>query len=454
MADLSKYLTTTISQEGVNKFDNVTRTLGVKSMYLKYSFWIIGLIVVVCLIIVIYDYVIAPRFNWPTVFLTTSSAPKNSSTNSMSVDLSSWTPYIPSFDIDPDQILYITRATYGPNDSSAIDVTSTIEKMIKNYTHIKPFTIDPSTIDPSVTTANNELKVTYQYGAATSTLRTDIMNDGDQFILTESPPPPSSTGDKDQSINAPIPPIITKLYYWLYGGGSGNLAPHFHDATKSVTIAGTDAPLSAKNTGMYGMQWWMYVKDWNYGYGKQKTILKRPDVTSSNIFNPNISLDATDNTMKISISIFPNDHTTSAKNSPAPSGYSGVSDDVFTCKVDDIPLQTWFSVSMTVFDKNLDIYINGKLVKSCLISGVPKPCVGDILLSPNGGFSGYICDFYHFPRMLNPEDALKFYKDGSACKDMTFNTLSGVSPSSAATGYSIKFGVYDTVGKVVQEYTF
>jgi hypothetical protein len=197
------------------------------------------------------------------------------------------------------------------------------------------------------------------------------------------------------------------------------------------------------------MQWWMYIKDWNYGYGKEKSVLTRSDTTSGSIMNPNITLGATDNNLRVSVSIFPSDDS-NAKNAPAPAGHSGVADDVFVCEVSDVPLQTWFSVSLTVFDKNLDIYIDGKLVKSCLISGVPKPCVGDIQISPKGGFSGYICDFYHYPRMLVPSDASTFYNAGTTCKNKT----PSASPTTVATGYSVKFGVYDPVGKEVQEYTF
>ena len=48
------------------------------------------------------------------------------------------------------------------------------------------------------------------------------------------------------------------------------------------------------------------------------------------------------------------------KSTPAPAGHSDFTDDVFTCEVPNIPLQTWFSVSATVFGRNLDVYIDRK----------------------------------------------------------------------------------------------
>jgi len=232
---------------------------------------------------------------------------------------------------------------------------------------------------------------------------------------------------------------------------SGDLLNVIHDATTSVMVPATSAPLSSENQGSYGFQWWMFIQDWNYGYGKEKDVVIRTDPTNNAVMNPRVSLHPTDNTLKFSISIFPKDDK-SSKNEPAPAGTNGeATDDVYTCEVTNIPLQSWFSLSMTVFSRNLDIYIDGKLVKSCLLPGVPKPAVGNIMLTPNGGYSGYMCNFYAYPRMLTPGDALNFFSAGTPCQNQTPSPSSGLSK---ATGYSVKIGVYDTVGKEVQEYTF
>jgi hypothetical protein len=265
-----------------------------------------------------------------------------------------------------------------------------------------------------------------------------------------APAPPST--DKatppPQQSEAPEPPLLKKLYHSVFGNSSGDLAPSFHDASTTSIIKGSQAPLSAEREGGYGMQWWMYVKDWNYGYGKPKSVIKRPDSTNGAVMNPSISLHPTDNSLQVSVSVYPATEGGSGKAQPAPAGHSGSSDDVFVCEVTDIPLQTWFSVSVTVFGRNMDIYIDGKLVKSCFLSGVPKPAVGDIQLTPDGGFSGNICNFYHYPRMLTPADALTFWSAGTPCRNQT------TTGKSSATGYSVKFGVYDSLGKEIQEYAF
>jgi hypothetical protein len=221
------------------------------------------------------------------------------------------------------------------------------------------------------------------------------------------------------------------------------------DGSSTTVVPTTYAPLSAGNQGAYGMQWWMYIKDWNYGYGKEKSVIVRPDPSNPAIMNPRVVLHPTDNSLRISVSIFPSDENGSVAE-PAAAGHYGSTDDVYICEVPNIPLQSWFSVSLTVFERNLDVYLNGMLVKSCFMSGVPKPALGDIQVTPEGGFSGMVCGLTTSNKMLNPSDALTFYSSDNMCHTISDKAASEVN----TTGYSVKFGVYDTVGRQVREYTF
>jgi hypothetical protein len=44
----------------------------------------------------------------------------------------------------------------------------------------------------------------------------------------------------------------------------------------------------------------------------------------------------------------------------------------------------------------LDIYINGSIVKSHHLHGVPKQNYGEVYVAPNGGFSGYISNLWYY----------------------------------------------------------
>ena len=342
------------------------------------------------------------------------------------------------------------------NSPSAIDVTNILNNQVKQDSLFIPPSISKSlhgTEDP-----NSVLTIEYQF-SDDNISRTVVKKDNEPaFISLANRDGNSGAGPVSQSgpvspspyssTNKPGPTFFSRLQSLFSSDNSGDQLPYAKDATSLSSIPSGNAPLSDGSDGAYGMQFWMYIKDWNTNFGKEKHVLSRSDSSNVSIMNPSITLHPTENTMKISISVFPSGDS-SSKLEPAPVGHSSSTDDVFICEIPDIPLQSWISVSLTLFSRNLDVYINGKLVKSCLLSGVPKKALGDIVMNKDGGFSGYVCGFYHYPRMLVPSDAQAFFNAGTSCSSST-------APSAAAkaTGYGLKFGIYDATGKVVNQYTF
>ena len=229
---------------------------------------------------------------------------------------------------------------------------------------------------------------------------------------------------------------------------SGNSNSSWWNTKNMMTTpkdAKTASSMSVADNGKdssYGYQFWMYVTDWNYKYGEEKHVMSRADSSNSAIKNPSVTLHPTDNSMQISVSIFP-ENNSSSKTEPAPAGHSGSTDDVYVCEVQNIPLQTWLAVSVTVTTRSLDVYLNGKLVKSCQLSGVPKPVSGSVTLNDKGGFSGWMCSFYHYDKFLAPEDAQSFFNSGVPC------TVPGTT-----TDKKVTFGFRDTKGEVVSKYVF
>lgn len=230
-------------------------------------------------------------------------------------------------------------------------------------------------------------------------------------------------------------------------GSSGDQLPEPSDGKKKTIIP------SSKLTGGagidYGVQFWMYVSDWDYNFSKEKMVLVRKSPTQS---SPRITLHPNENTLNVEVSIFPTDQTAGASVPGA-----GSTGDSFTCSVENIPLQSWFSVSMTVFQRNLDIYINGRLVKSCVLPGVPKPVSGDIQVGDDmNGFSGSVCNVYTYPAMLTPDDAKSFFAKGTNCQAPS-PTKSGVDPDSTFItlfGYTFRFSTLNKEGKELSSFTF
>jgi hypothetical protein len=241
-----------------------------------------------------------------------------------------------------------------------------------------------------------------------------------------------------------------KLPSWEIAKGSGDKTPSPVDGKTRTIIPAGDAP--STGGADWGLQYWMYISDWNYKFGSDKEVVRRIAPNNPGITAPRIFLSPAENTLNVRVSIYPADNTAGAS---APG--AGTTGDSFTCSVENVPLQSWFSVSVTVFQRNMDIYINGRLVKSCVIPGIPKPAVGDIILNENGGFSGSVCNLNWYNMMLAPEDARSFHGKGTNCappaeagatpvdKDSLFITL---------FGYTFRFSTLSRDGKELNSYTF
>lgn len=233
--------------------------------------------------------------------------------------------------------------------------------------------------------------------------------------------------------------------YFIYQGvlgdqtSSGNLSSTPTSSNDPKVIPGGLVPPSSGNYGgNYGIQWWMFIQDWDTRFGQEKPVIKRGD-------NPYVYLHPTENSLCVKIGIFSSGNS----EGPAPSGSDGsATDDSYTCVVKNVPLQTWFCVSLSVSGRNVDIYKDGLLVRSCVLPGVPKTPQGNLEIMPDGGFSGNVIDVYHFSRALKPADAQGFCAKGTS--GVNYQAL----PSKSMFGYSVKFGVVDDTGKEIKEYTF
>ena len=81
-------------------------------------------------------------------------------------------------------------------------------------------------------------------------------------------------------------------------------------------------------------------------------------------------------------------------------------------KVDNIPLNKWVNLIIKCQNNTLDIYINGTIVKSHNLHGVPKQNYGDVYIAPNGGFSGYISNLWYYNYSLGISEISKIIKNG------------------------------------------
>jgi len=69
--------------------------------------------------------------------------------------------------------------------------------------------------------------------------------------------------------------------------------------------------------------------------------------------------------------------------------------------VPDIPINKWMNVIIRCQNKTVDVYINGTIIRSLELDGVPKQNYGDVFVAMNGGFNGYISNLWYYNYALS-----------------------------------------------------
>lgn len=200
------------------------------------------------------------------------------------------------------------------------------------------------------------------------------------------------------ALNVLIAIVVIVILYWVFNwfmGGAATSLAGMHDGRQGITIAASKLP-SNNNTNNYTYSTWIYVNDWNYRFGEQKTILERKDENGS--FSPNLALGAMQNNLIISTAVYPTSSKTAVNH---------------TCTVDNIPLQRWVNIIVSLNGRTMDVYINGKLVKTCVLPGVAKVYpAAPISVTSGGGFSGWSSETTYRANSINPQEAWNIYSKG------------------------------------------
>lgn len=193
--------------------------------------------------------------------------------------------------------------------------------------------------------------------------------------------------------------LLYFVYSYFFAKSNQSTLVNYHDATQQLSISASSLPTGS--TSNYTFSVWFYINEWNYRYGENKVIFQRSD--ANNDPAPQVYLDSTTNNLNVSLATYP---TSNSSTSPSQAHIN-------VCGIENVPIQTWTNMIMTLNNRALDIYLNGKLVRTCVLPGVPKMNpASSVVLCPNGGFSGYISNFQYLSNAINPTQAYNIYKAG------------------------------------------
>jgi len=183
---------------------------------------------------------------------------------------------------------------------------------------------------------------------------------------------------------------------------SNTLEGNLRNGQAVTKIDGKNLPGGGLSTN-YAFSTWFYVNDWTYKYGNPKIIFARSNLNNNEPMaasiktsgpSPCVALGDTENSIHVYVSCF------SPNTTP---------DDII---VNNIPIQKWVNLSISINEKTLDVYLDGKLVKTQILSGTAKVSQNDLYLTPDGGFDGWTSKFLYFEKPMNPQQAQNIYADG------------------------------------------
>ena len=180
---------------------------------------------------------------------------------------------------------------------------------------------------------------------------------------------------------------------------------------QKIEATGLDSSSSSGNTSNFTYSIWFYIDDWNYRYGEEKFVFGRM-ITGSPGSNsklepcPSVVLGALENNIIVSLSVFPGQDT-------VPTTDTSTNSIIHRCSVANVPIQTWVNLLVSVYGRSMDIYIDGKLVRTCVLPGVGKiDANAPVYITPNGGFSGWTSKFQYWADSCDPQKAWNIYEDG------------------------------------------
>jgi hypothetical protein len=280
--------------------------------------------------------------------------------------------------------------------------------------------------------------------------------------------------------------LLTKVFT---SGGLTSLV----SAKDVQTIPGKTVSFEGSRNKSYSI--WVYVDDWNYRYGTKKTILQR---TTENGLGMEVSLGSHSNDLivdvhhrdigstdgdidsnggivtdggdcnsggdcqsgvcgtdgKCAAASHAADHThdstgamvTTVTDTSAFTNMSFKNNIVeglatipeystHTCTIKNIPLQKFVNIIVSFNNKTLDVYFNGKLVKTCLTKEVHAiDADSDIKITPDSGFSGFTSKFKFWPYPMSPQHAWDVYSEGYS---------TGLGFANFFAKYSVKFSLLE-----------
>jgi hypothetical protein len=267
--------------------------------------------------------------------------------------------------------------------------------------------------------------------------------------------------------------LLYAVYVYMYPGANPTHTVFLKgeaDARKEVPIKG-DVP-TIYTGGDFTLSFWIYIDDFNYLASRSKFLFAlSPKTVNTTTVSPLVGV-----LTPMTNGLMVRAHTAKTQSRPSPGTVAapvisgGASPDITQetvlqqllsqqtsinmfqstldapCDVKDIPIQRWVNISIVSSGRVLDVYVDGKLQRSCILDNVihiPRQPL-HLRLGDNGGFGGRYSHVQMWSTQLTPDAIYGIYQLGpSPISHNIFAGLSGllnldVTFSGSAPGQPVK----------------
>jgi hypothetical protein len=236
------------------------------------------------------------------------------------------------------------------------------------------------------------------------------------------------------------------LYQYLFGPKSSNAYSLLFktqaantDPSQPIVITSDKLP-SLYEGGEFTVSAWVYITNWSYRAGFNKSILS---VGGPNFDILRVYLGGNKPSLKVRLQTRDSSGTANSVPTGALGGApaanqpssvpiesldkatqnavfnilqtdSGLLDSSPLCDLPEIDLQRWVNITIAANGRTVDVYMDGKLARSCVLPSFFKVDAGgySAYLLSYGGFGGQIANVMMYDAALNPEQVYKNYMAG------------------------------------------
>jgi len=240
------------------------------------------------------------------------------------------------------------------------------------------------------------------------------------------------------------------LYKWLQGSNSSLIDNTLYTSRNTGLPAMSTTPKVYNKSvvppiyqgGQFSISTWAYVSNWgiNRGYNKPFLVVDGGGNTFKTLV---MYLGQNVNKLGVRVSVAQGitlDSKTMANirpttgNSFGVSPYTDTAGDFQMCDIQSVDIQRWVNITAVLDGRTLDVYIDGKLTRSCVLPGMFNVDGSSPTVTLGGpyGFGGIIGQTQAANFAYSPDQVYKIYQNGPLDNSLLSQFLSYFNPANYA----------------------